>query len=120
MFVWNLLRCEVRPDIADQKWFSRIVFTLPPLPLLLPPPLLLHNLPPLQLLPHHLLPHPLGFHNLPPLQLLPHHLLPHPLGFQHLQLSCRVSHRTTWEVSLLVSWTILRTSPSRWRQGIQL
>merc|ERR1719499_3043710 len=78
MFVWNLLRCEVRPDIADQKWFSRIVFTLPPLPLLLPPPLLLHNL--------------------PPLQLLPHHLLPHPLGFQHLQLSCRVSHRTTWEV----------------------
>merc|ERR1719499_2863377 len=54
MFVWNLLRCEVRPDIADQKWFSRIVFTLPPLPLLLPPPLLLHNLPPLQLLPHHL------------------------------------------------------------------
>merc|ERR1719370_2183934 len=63
-----------------------IRFTLPLLPL---PPLLL---------PLH--------HNLPHLLVLLHRPLPHPQESQHHQLSCLVSHQTTWEASSALFLTL--------------
>merc|ERR1719515_142142 len=100
--IWNVRTKQIMCDevilILNYDGVSFGVFIPPLHHTPLPPPLLPHNPPQLQL--------PL----LPPL----------PQESRVLPSSCRVSHRTTWEASWMVSCSSHHTSPSMQPPGVQL